>query len=767
MWFKVIGATKFSCLYVIVASFLSSLSLEQENDNLKQFLEFSKLHIIVQKLVDNLLPENCSRSVKDLIKLLQSQELEITINRKVSMTFQAHFFHFKSGNFLMSIPENFDPTMRQIYLASDVPASETKILYYVPCLKWYFNKFGKFCFFCKKHFTSRGCNHKCSKAICCFSCKRPFLQQDTFITRETKSFFCSTNLLPAPSQTCKICNITFFSQECYTEHKKKVCRWGWKCLKCNIYQGRNGFFKNQQEIELKHICGKRYCNFCGQIKEAFHFCCLKQHKPQPELTNLAFVVFSYSGFNVSKCKTCYNKNNGKPCPQCPQHMEKPISCIILQENDARNTFSTHILNDKTINSMPAYQKGEIFNYSYIPPFVDKSPKIAPEGRKTRFGKRQKQTKQQDIFCKPELSFMNQFFDFLMKNKFSNSTIFVYSGLSKDMFFILQGLLDNGFSPNIVKNHNQIMLIEEKKLSLRFVEVQNYLYCSFRELCDRIQKPVPYFPLQWIQSRLFTYIGNSPSLDDFFDFEDSEADLKEKQRFLSTLPAKWNFVEHYVTYLNLKIEIIATAMLEFFKESFFCQKVILNHFKYLPNTWTFLHPANPPIFTAATYSFQMFLQMSKQANVLRTINRPIPFQSSKGEIEYIMYTMWKNENLELEMAWSPYGQKNLKYTKPDAISENKIWYYNGCHYHGHSAENCKYKSKVPAEKQKEKELEFFEKIKKLKREKKDATIEIMWECVWRELKKTDKEVKFFMTNIFRNPPMSRLDPREAGKPYRQT
>ncbi len=149
MWFKVIGATKFSCLYVIVASFLSSLSLEQENDNLKQFLEFSKLHIIVQKLVDNLLPENCSRSVKDLIKLLQSQELEITINRKVSMTFQAHFFHFKSGNFLMSIPENFDPTMRQIYLASDVPASETKILYYVPCLKWYFNKFGKFCFFVK------------------------------------------------------------------------------------------------------------------------------------------------------------------------------------------------------------------------------------------------------------------------------------------------------------------------------------------------------------------------------------------------------------------------------------------------------------------------------------------------------------------------------------------------------------------------------------------------------------------------------------------
>ncbi len=765
-WFQIISATnlQFCHLYTIVAAFLASLSLEKENIAFTHYLEISYLRQIVERLVNKLTPENCRRSVEELIKLLPGYELELDSNTKVYLSFQAHLFHYKTGTFLMSIPQVFDPTLRQIYLASDVPACESKILYYVPSLKSYSQKFGNFCFFCKKHFSSRGCNHKCSKIVSCFCCKRPFQQANTFLTKENKASFCNSRLLPSPSQKCNICNVIYFSQECFTEHIKKVCRWGWKCPKCNIFQGRNGFFKNQEEIKAKHVCEKRYCNYCGQLKEAQHFCSLKEHKPQNELTNLAFVSFSYSGFNIAKCRDCYLKNDGHPCPKCPENLEAPVSCIILQETENRDSFTSFILVDKTMRKNSHVEKSETLNYKYIPMFVDEKPKLAPEGRKTRFGQRQKKTKCLDMFNKPKMTLMDQFFDFLLKNKFSNSTIFVYSGLSKDMFFILQALVDNGLSPNIVKVHNQIMLIEEKTLSLRFVEVQNYLHCSFRELCERIKKPMPFFPLKWIQKSFFDYIGKPPVLDDLFDFEDTEKDIAEKNFFLSKTKSEWHFMTEYFTFLTHKIQIIATAMLEFFLEAFFCQLVIVRHFKHLENQWTFMHPANPPIFTAATYSFQMFLQLSKQANTIKTILPPIPFKSSKGEIEYVMYLMWKYPNLNFNMAWSPYGQTNLKYTKPDAICGNEVWYYNGCFYHGHSKEECKFKSKVAEEVRKAKELDFAQKIDKLKKERPDTKITIMWECTWRELKKVDEEVQYFLKNIFRNPPMFRLDAREAGKKF---
>ena len=466
-----------------------------------------QLSFTVEKLLQKLSPENCKLPFEKLMKLLPTYELDLDNSTKVLFEFQAHIFHYKTGNFLMSIPENYDPHQRQIYLVSDMLTNDTQILYYISSLKNYFRRFGKFCFSCKKSFTSRGCNHKCSQVLSCFACKRPFLEVKTFLTRENRSFFCNSRLIPGLSQKCPTCNIIFFSQECFEEHKKKVCRWGWKCPKCNIFQGRNGFFRTQEEIKRKHICGQRFCNICGELKENRHFCSLKKHKAQEEFTNLAFVSFLYSGFNVSKCKMCYIQNNGQPCSNCPAFTELPLSCIIMQECERRDCFSSHIIHDNSIeDSMKLVQtENNPLRFSYIPTFVEKTPKLAPEGRKTRFGMRATKTKCENIFRKEKMSLLDKFFDYLLHNNFSNSTIFIYSGVSQDMFFIFQGLLDNGLSPNIVKNHNHIKLIEEKKLRLRFVEIQNYFHSSFRDLCNRIYEPVPFFPLQWVQKKNFLTI----------------------------------------------------------------------------------------------------------------------------------------------------------------------------------------------------------------------------------------------------------------------
>ncbi len=231
-------------------------------------LEFPNLILLVKKLAEKLGPENCKRSIESLLKILPSYELDLNRTTKVTIAFQAHIFHYKTGNFLLSIPNQFDPTMRQIYFVSDIPVAESKVLHHMSSLKRYFKTFGKFCFFCKKHFKSRGCNHKCSRCFSCFACKRPFLDIKTFLTDETEAFYCNGRLFPSITQKCPSCNIYYMSANCFEEHKKKVCRWGWKCPKCDIFQGRNGFFKTQQEIQSKHICGERYCNFCGQLKHA-------------------------------------------------------------------------------------------------------------------------------------------------------------------------------------------------------------------------------------------------------------------------------------------------------------------------------------------------------------------------------------------------------------------------------------------------------------------------------------------------------------------
>ena len=769
LWFKIISPPdRFRNLHVLLAAILSTMSLEQSAEQVSVPDKLPILSTLVSTLVETIGLENSNLRLDKLIQILPNYELQLDESTKVLLNFQANFFHYKTGKFLASIPEQFNPTLRQIYLVSDIPLFEGLVLYYMPSLEKFIKKFGKFCFYCKKCFTSRGCNHKCSKVVCCFSCKRPFLHPNTFVTSETKSYFCNSSLCPSQSQTCQACNVFYFSQECFAEHKKKVCRWGWKCLICNIYQGRNGFFKTQEEIKSKHICGKRFCNFCGDTKEKFHFCSLKRYPLPTEYTNLAFVSFAYSGFNVAKCLACYRKNDGLPCESCPKNDEAPLSCIILQENEGRNTFSSNILNDDTLEEKVQDKNvkyNDIFmQYNYLPEFVDKKPKLAPEGRKTRFGQRQQTNKCSKLFAKPLMSLMDKFFHFLLNNKFTNSTIFVYSGMSKDMFFILQTLLDNGLSPKIVKNHNQIMLIDETTLSLRFVEVQNYLHCTFRDMCHRINCPIPYFPTQWIQKPFFDYIGVPPRLENYFDFEDTDEDIREKQKIVQKLGnLVWDFQKHFFNFLMLRVKIIALALLEFFKEAFHCQQILSLHLKKDPKSfYQFLHPANPPIFTAATYSFQLFLHMSTNKTTLKTVHPPIAFNSSKGEIEYIMYQMWKQQNLQITMAWSPYGQEKINFTKPDGISETEIWYYNGCYFHGHSLTQCKFKSKVPKEKRLAKEKEFTEMIKKVEKENPFKKINVMWECVWKQLKKTDEDVKFFLKHIFRNPPLSRLDAREAGK-----
>lgn len=579
--------------------------------------------------VHEMFPEDalCSVSSLEILQqMLAPHSLMIAENQEVSLNLQFTVFHSQSGTFLEHVPKEFDSSKRQIYLASNqTDLSEQKTFFVIPHLKSLFQKFGMYCFFCQKYFTSKGCQHKCRYAESCFACRRVFLSPTTYTSIETQLLFCNGQITKKQEEKCSKCNVTLYSQECKEYHLKKSCRWGWKCLDCNIFQSRNRFFKSQSHIAAEHICGKRVCNFCGQLKQSNHFCSLQKPTLKSEFTNLAFVFFEYSGYNPGKCKSCYILN--KQCDKCQKgyNQEKPIICSLLQEEESRETFSSHLffdneMEEKNNTGLLPGKKELYLRKPYWPPTF--KPTLAPEGRKTRFSKRKVGYKSLHVFTKKVMTVVEKLLEYLLKSNFSNSTIFVHG---QDLFCILQTLYSNGFAPNVVKKQSQIMLVEEKALGLRFVEPENYINLNIQELSKQHDLPYPYFPFSWIHPKYFDYAGPPPKIDDFFWFEDSEADLKRKELFCNLLLSqkKWSFSKNIINYALQRVTFIAVGLLAFLQETFEAQIVLQTHLQP-DKEICFLHPVNPPLFTAPTYAFHLFLFFCKQAKNIKSVKKEVFF-----------------------------------------------------------------------------------------------------------------------------------------------
>ncbi len=62
--------------------------------------------------------------------------------------------------------------------------------------------------------------------------------------------------------------------------------------------------------------------------------------------------------------------------------------------------------------------------------------------------------------------------------------------------------------------------------------------------------------------------------------------------------------------------------------------------------------------------------------------------------------------------------------------------------------------------------FEKKMEKLKEMHPNLvkTIRIVWQCEWQALKREDEAAKHFVNNVYRFPPLFRLNPEKAGKNY---
>ena len=545
---------------------------------------------------------------------------------------------------------------------------------------------------------------------------------------------------------CQDCNINIYTEDCANHHKKRVCRWGWKCPKCNIFQSRNKFFTSQKDIEKKHVCGHRICNYCGKVKEQNHFCSLRKLTIKEEHTNLAFIRFEYTGYNPATCHKCFSQKP-MPCDFCRTKNldEKPIACCLLQEEEGRNSFSQNIFFDSTLENsynildMTKEREALKLTQSYFPSNICSA--LAPEGQKTRFGKRKTPYSTKTVFCKQFMTTVDKLLDYILNNNFSNSAILAGG---QDLYYVLQGFHLNGFAPNVVKRQNHIMLIEEKCLGMRFIHIENYIPLSEQ---DQVEETTAiFFPLRWIRPDFFSYTGTPPKETDYFSFEDSNQDILNKKQFVKKQRQPWSFLPEFVTYISKKTHQTALSILKYLRHTFEVQIVMQKHLTQTAATHPnqLFHPMNMPIFTGASYAFNLFKLFSRTAKDIKSIKQKIMFKSSKGEIEYTSFLRWKNQNMEITDAWAPKGQKDLQFTRPDAISSSHIWYYNGCFYHGHSPQECLFKSRADKTKQEEKLKEFYSKLNLIRQNYSHLKIETMWECVWRQQKKRSRSSIFHKT-----------------------
>ena len=283
-------------------------------------------------------------------------ELEETI-KLLSDYYSCQFFIFdsihNSKKLLYMYPEDYQDELKPIYLFQ--PIEDKNHLVFIRNYSSYCRANVKICFGCKKTFSTHNYKHLCLKRKCCFSCRRFFQTTNTYINEKLVNEFCDKNVTEEAYFTCKICNVTCYSQHCFKGHKLHCCgqgTFGYKCLKCNKFMYRHGKM-NGKNLQLNHCCGAlKPCLHCRQLKDENHQCKIKSEIISKKWPKLAFMGIEHFDNSSENCLTCYNlrsQNNGF----CSNHSlnsadndlhQDPIMAIIYAEEDF-GTFTKYELNN--------------------------------------------------------------------------------------------------------------------------------------------------------------------------------------------------------------------------------------------------------------------------------------------------------------------------------------------------------------------------------------------------------------------------------------
>lgn len=150
----------------------------------------------------------------------------------------------------------------------------------------------------------------------CFACLKPYKDRNKHACNVKCSFCKRHNCLSAASpngKTCKDCNQSYLTGDCFDSHKPKICLDYWRCNKTcrGLYLRKNyneiddEFVVMKEEGKLnvnnlsiaeKHQCGDRFCTNCNKMTRRKHRCYLQIKKTLKHVTQLPVAYFDMETF---------------------------------------------------------------------------------------------------------------------------------------------------------------------------------------------------------------------------------------------------------------------------------------------------------------------------------------------------------------------------------------------------------------------------------------------------------------------------------------
>ncbi len=515
-------------------------------------------------------------------------------------------------------------------------------------------------------------------------------------------------------------------------------------------------------LKEKHVCGKKACYFCGEVdsvSKKCHLCFMQLPKEDKSYTYMAFLDVQLSGSCVIHCKKCYEGKNS--CKYCKTNTkEEALLCTFMYEKENnRETFDMYsFFSDKIVHDFDGYSQ------IYLPKSI--SATYDTPNNKTSFAQR----KHKQNFSKYTFfdgSVLGNYFLFLTHKKIKNYTIIVNDFPHNILAYLAKSLFKYGIPLQIIGSPTIFCLIVTQ-LGVRFINAECYLDTSFKQQ----QKSSPFkslfFPKNWRDKKYLNKFCKKPMIVDLYDFDDTEEDYSIKTEFLAHQESTWDFGKKLQTFSEHCVKVTAFHCINFLKHALHCQLMMIDFSRKecLP-----VHPFNPPLCTRAAYAFKLLCILSPEIKKLRIVLPPIAMQSSAGELEYCSYMVSKSSCKTYNFAWSQEGQKSFKECVPDLVIKNECHFWNGCVVHGHNVNQCLMHRTPKTAKKRQKNMfgEYLEdafnnyekKKKRLLLNHPELEIKEMWQCEWQETRKTDRDVKFFLENVYKRPPLYRLNARASG------
>ena len=206
--------------------------------------------------------------------------------------------------------------------------------------------------------------HLCPKKTTCFSCRRFFQSENTYIHDNLKKQFCDKNVTSEASFNCLKCNLTLYSQHCFLGHKRfcygKNISFGMKCKNCHVFT-----YKGSSSTNIfNHQCGgTKMCKFCFQPKEPNHLCRLKTEIVNKNWPRIGFIGSASIDNLPENCFSCTKSETCEFHKDIQKDFEFNLFLIFMyREEKKRGSFAKYVLSpDLNINT----RQEDAINYQYF------------------------------------------------------------------------------------------------------------------------------------------------------------------------------------------------------------------------------------------------------------------------------------------------------------------------------------------------------------------------------------------------------------------